>query len=446
MSTSHQRGRGIDRATPNDLMTLASDVGFPPLQIAGVLLLETRTPLGLDTVMAALDARMSGLARFRQRLVPVAPGLGRPVWMDDPAFDIRAHVHRIRCPCPGDEEALLTTAADIATRPLPPDRPLWSAILVDGLSHERTALIVTFHHVLADGVGGLAVLAHLVDGMRGGKNMTTTADPDFPRPRPSAAQLAKDAARTRLRALAALPRAPGRIRDALAQLTPCRHPCPNSLHQAAGPRRRFVTARAGLAGVTATAHSRGATVNDAVLCAATGALHALLRHRGEQVGTLTVSIPVSSRRTGSAVHLGNQVGSVPVPLPTSGPHRLEAIARITRRHKARQRGVSSTLVAPVFRLLATLNLLSWVVNRQRLVSTSVTYLHGPHTPLSFLGAPVAGIVPVTAIRGNMTVSFVALSYSGTLLITVIADPDRCPDLPVLAEALQCELDTLVAHG
>ena len=39
---------------------------------------------------------------------------------------------------------------------------------------------------------------------------------------------------------------------------------------------------------------------------------------------------------------------------------------------------------------------------------------------------------------------VALSYAGTFTVTVSADPDQVPDLPVLVEALQAELDGLTA--
>ena len=44
--------------------------------------------------------------------------------------------------------------------------------------------------------------------------------------------------------------------------------------------------------------------------------------------------------------------------------------------------------------------------------------------------------------GNVTVAFGVLSYAGTLTLTVVADPERCTDLPVLVEVLQRELDAL----
>ena len=47
--------------------------------------------------------------------------------------------------------------------PLPRSQPLWSATFVTGLASGGTGLVIVMNHVLADGIGGLAVLARLVD-------------------------------------------------------------------------------------------------------------------------------------------------------------------------------------------------------------------------------------------------------------------------------------------
>ena len=86
----------------------------------------------------------------------------------------------------------------------------------------------------------------------------------------------------------------------------------------------------------------------------------------------------------------------------------------------------------------------WFVDRQRRVTTMVTNLRGPEVRLGFLGAPIIDVVPVAPITGNVTVGFAVLSYAGTLVLTVVADPRRCPDLPLLRDRLQQELDLLLA--
>src|SRR5262249_8964481 len=85
-----------------------------------------------------------------------------------------------------------------------------------------------------------------------------------------------------------------------------------------------------------------------------------------------------------------------------------------------------------------LGLLRWYVDRQRLVSTFVTNVRGPAAPLSFVGSPVTALLPLPATTGNVTVAFAVLSYAGTLAVTVLADPRTCPDLALLAGALQPE--------
>ncbi|SFO87819.1 acyltransferase, WS/DGAT/MGAT [Amycolatopsis arida] len=436
--SSFRRAGHIERASAADLMMVASDLGNSPLQIAGILVLEPERPPDLAEVRAAIAERIRPVRRFRQRLLSVPPGCGRPIWQDHAEFDVAEHVRHVPCPAPGDEEALLDLAARITGEPLPADRPLWSATWVTGLAGDRAALIVTYHHVLADGIGGLAVLANLVDGVR--------AEPpaDFPRPRPTSVALAADALRGRLRALARLPSGVARLRAAVAELLPsvAGRPLPSALNRRTGPRRRFTVARVKMAEVRKTVRGHGVQVNDVVLTAATAALHTVLRRRGEPATEFTVSVPVSARHADGHARLGNQVGVIPVALPACGPRQLERVAETMRRRTRSARGASVVLLAPAFRLLHALGLLRGIVERQRFVSTSVTYLRGPGIRLSLLGAPITDIIPVTTIKGNITVSFIALSYGGTLTVTVIADPDHCPDLPGLSAALQEKLDEL----
>ena len=46
------------------------------------------------------------------------------------------------------------------------DRPLWTFTVVEGLDGGRAAVVVKLHHVLTDGVGGIAMLPFLVDATR----------------------------------------------------------------------------------------------------------------------------------------------------------------------------------------------------------------------------------------------------------------------------------------
>ena len=101
----------------------------------------------------------------------------------------------------------------------------------------------------------------------------------------------------------------------------------------------------------------------------------------------------------------------------------------------------------MFRALAALGGYRWYMNHQHRLHTLVSYVRGPERPLAFAGATVTGIVPVAvAEAGNLTVSFLALSYAGTLTVTAVADPDHFPDLPALGEGLRAELALLTGLG
>jgi diacylglycerol O-acyltransferase len=430
----------IQRASSNDLMELVAGGGSAPMQVAAVITLDAA--LDLPAVRSALAARVPGVPRLRQRLVRTPFGCGRPIWVDDPRFDIDDHVRALRCADPGDEAALLEVAADAVREPLPRNRPLWSAVLVTGLASGGAALVLVVHHVLADGIAGLALLARLVDGA------PAVASAPFPAPPPSRWDLFADATASRWQALFAVPSGLRLLRDAVAELRmgQTSRPPRCSLNQPTGSSRRLAVVRADLGRVTAVAHEHGATVNDVLLTAVGGALAAVLRHRGEPADSFVASVPVSGRRVASSTQLGNQVGVMPVEVPARGEPttRLHAVARATRAHRGQARGASAALLAPVWRVVARLGAFRWCVDHQHLVTTFVTNVRGPATGLSFLGARISGITAVTTTTGNVTVAFAALSYAGTLAVTVVADAERCPDLPVLAAALREQLDELTS--
>jgi WS/DGAT/MGAT family acyltransferase len=433
----------VDRASPADLMQLATDVGPAPMHVGAVLVLGSGPEFSVQEARRLLGERVRAVPRLRQRLRRAPPGSGRPFWADDPAFDLRHHVRQRPCPPPGDERALLDVAAAVTGEPLPRSRPLWSATFVTGLADGRTGLVIVMNHVLADGIGGLAVLARLVDGVPGPPPGTPEAA-GFPVPAPSTRTLAADAWAGRARRLTHLAGSVRTIRRGVAELGGARPPRmlpPTSLNRPTGPQRRLDAVAADLAVIRELGHAHGGTINDVILAAIAGALRALMASRGEELDLVTASVPVSARQAATGGQLGNQVGVMPVALPTRGDlaARVTQIAAITRARKTAARGTSAALLGPPFRLLAPTGLLRWVFDRQRLVHTFAANLRGPAEPLTFAGAPVQALIPIPNTTGNVTVTFGVLSYAGTLRISVLSDPGRVPDVAVLTAALRREL-------
>jgi WS/DGAT/MGAT family acyltransferase len=429
----------IQRLSGNDLLQQATDVGPVPMQVGAVLVLGDGPPLDVDIVRAALAERIVGIPRLRQRLTSTPPGCGRPIWVTDDGFDVREQVRSRPCPAPGDEGALLRAAAEVVFERLPRDRPLWSATVVTG-SDVGDALVLVFDHVLADGIGGLAVLAGLVDGV-----VPISAGPSVERP--STRALFVDAWRTRLRQLGRVRNGVALVRSAWAELGQGRKPARCTLNRPIGNGRHFEVERVPLGPVVDVGHRVGVTVNDVVLTAVAGALAATLADRGDDVPeAFVVSVPVSARQTTDRESLGNQVGVMPVAVPTAGAPaaRLLATAAERRRHQDGPAGASAGLLGPLFRLLVRLGLFRPFIERQRLIHTVATNLRGPAQPLAFLGREITAVVPLTSLAGNVPVAFAVLSYAGTLGITVVSDPAACPDHASLARHLADELDVLVS--
>lgn len=426
----------ITRLGADDVMQLAAEASGARMQFAAAVVLHGSPPA--QDLRELLAARLDGVPRLRQRLVRVP--YGRPIWVDDPDFDIDRHVGTVPCPAPGDRAALLSVTSRLITERLPLCRSPWRITQVTGLAGGRCALVIVLHHVLADGLAGLAVLSRLVDG--GGVAPSRSRDGW-----PTAHQLRVDARAERRRRIAAMPGLPGRLRAAVAELLrggSGTAPRCSINSGPVGPRRAMAVAEADLAAVAATAKLVGGTVNDVVLTAVTGALAHVLAVRGERLDRLVVSVPISARRRADAAELGNRVGVLPVSLPVVGPpaELLAAVVAVTQARKTDAPGASAALYGPFVRALAAVDAFGAFIGHQRLVNTFVTNVRGPREPLSLGGCRIVELIPVAAISGNVGVAFAVLSYAGRLTVTVVADPDRCPDAARLAELVRINLGEL----
>lgn len=110
-----------------------------------------------------------------------------------------------------------------------------------------------------------------------------------------------------------------------------------------------------------------------------------------------------------------------------------------RAAKQHERGASTAVLGPVFRLLSRFGLYRYFIDHQSFVHTFVSDLRGPDAPLSLLGCPVLDVVPLSVATGNVTVSFTALSYDNRLVITITSDPETCPDADRLCKPLMSQL-------
>jgi diacylglycerol O-acyltransferase len=179
----------VDRLTADDLLMLWPDRIWPQ-EVGGVgildgaALLEPDGGFRTEAVREAVGERLHRVPRLRQRLCTPRRGLGRPLWVDAPDFDIADHVRVARLRPPAGEGELLRTVERLRRRRLDLRRPPWEMWLLPGLPEGRVGPFLRFHHVLADGIAGVATMGALLDAAP--EPQAGPAQPWHPDPAPTA--------------------------------------------------------------------------------------------------------------------------------------------------------------------------------------------------------------------------------------------------------------------
>ena len=136
------------------------------MQVQAVMVLDPSTVPGgysFEKIKAHLASRLPLLPEFRRRLAFVPFDLHRPVWFDDPDFDLDYHVRHIAVPAPGRPEQLAEIVGDIAGRPLDRARPLWEFWVIEGVENGAVVVVARMHHATIDGVSGSSLLTSILD-------------------------------------------------------------------------------------------------------------------------------------------------------------------------------------------------------------------------------------------------------------------------------------------
>ncbi|HEY7359210.1 MAG TPA: HAD-IB family hydrolase, partial [Streptosporangiaceae bacterium] len=147
----------------------------PRLRV-NVSLLELLDPApDWDRLLAAHEWASRMVPRMRQRVVEPAFALGTPTWGPDPDFDVTKHVRRVQLPARSSMRHLLDLVQEFAAAPFDRDRPLWDALLVEGLTGGRAGYAVKSHHSVTDGLGAVQLMVRL-------HSRTPEHDPHRPEP------------------------------------------------------------------------------------------------------------------------------------------------------------------------------------------------------------------------------------------------------------------------
>src|SRR5918912_376508 len=152
----------LDRLTALDASFLHQEGPSSHMHVGALCRVEGPPP-PFDELLDALRMRLHLVPRYRQRLRLPPAGTGRPLWVDDPTFDIEYHVRHTALPRPGSEYQLLRLAGRVFSQQLDRDRPLWEMWMVEGLEDGGFALLSKTHHAMIDGISGVDIAQVMFD-------------------------------------------------------------------------------------------------------------------------------------------------------------------------------------------------------------------------------------------------------------------------------------------
>ena len=455
----------LDRLTSIDASFLHQEGRSSHMHIGGVLVFEGPPPK-FDDYLNHVRGRLHFVPRYRQKLATPPLETGRPLWVDDPSFNIEYHVRHAALPSPGSEEQLFLLVGRIASQPLDRSKPLWENWLVEGLEDDRFALIFKTHHALVDGVSGVDLATVLFDLAPDPPPMPADLEPWQPHVEPSQAELVLAGVRGAVRTSAALASRAvtavtrpantlGTLRDAAEGLGEIvwagLNPAPETpLNVEIGPHRRYAVVRHELADYKEVKDTLGGTVNDVVLTVVSGALAGWLRSRGVRTEGLEMRalVPVSVRSKDDQGTLGNKLTVMRGPLPV---YIRDPVARLRFVRKAMD-GLKDSKQAVGAATLAAVNSLapptilaqaSRLNFSTRLFNLIVTNIPGPQVPLYVLGRKLIDLFPIAFLPEHHGLAVAIMSYDGNMDYGLLGDYDALPDIDVVADRIDASLAELL---
>lgn len=439
----------------------------PRLRV-NVSLLELLDPApDWDRLLAAHEWATRMVPRMRQRVVEPAFALGTPAWVTAGDLDLPWHVHRVRLPAPGSLRQLLDVVQEFAAAPFDRDRPLWQALLVEGLADGRAGYAVKSHHSVTDGLGAVQLMMRL-------HSRTAVHDPHRPEPPVPAAAESSRAGLLAGQVADAVRSAPiAALRRGIGILGAMARPWESASRTAgravgaarwagqvaAAPSGSPLLAQRGgswhfdlidmpLSDLKAGAKAAGGSLNDGLLAAVIGGFRRYHERLGAPLDRLTVGFPISLR-TQDDPQGGNRFTGARFAAPMSERDPAARIAAV-RQFVLNARTASAAAADAVPAALAPA--LGWLpapvigIVSGLLTSTNdvqVSSIPGVPYPVYIAGSRITHMYPFGPLPGCAAM-ITLISHDGGCCIGINTDMSAIADPTGLAHDLRAGLDEVVA--
>lgn len=413
-----------------------------------------------ERLREVIEQRILVLPRFRQRIVRRG---GRPLWEDDPEFDLDAHVHWMRLPDPGGDAELRQVVNDLVSRPLDPRRPLWSFHVIE--NHEGSSVFYgRIHHCIGDGVGLMFVLLSLADlaaepQAADAKNpftsMLTERSPALLEEACAVAEQVMPEGMRLLEASAEAFHSTSGWLKALASVAALGRlvailPDPKTVYR--GPlhveKRVAWTDPVAVEDVKKIGKGLGGTINDVLLTAVAGAMGRYLEKRGDRPRpglNFRAAMPVNLRAIDKMADMGNEFGLVFLSLPVGIADPAERLQVLRKRAYALRKSGEPLVVYWLLKMMGTLphwfhRLIVAVFGAK--ATAVMTNMPGPKQQLYLAGRPIRDIFFWVPQSGTVGLGFAICSYNGRIRVGIGTDAGLVPDPERIVEEFHAEIEEM----
>jgi WS/DGAT/MGAT family acyltransferase len=411
------------------------------------------------------------IPRLRQRVLSPPFRLGPPRWAVEQTFDIEFHLRRMRLPEPGTDRALLDVLQPIATAGFDRARPLWEFTLIEGLTgpdgSERAAFAMKVHHSVTDGVGGMALLANLVDLSADAAEPVGDA-PAGPAPEPmDALGLIRDSlVHSSRRLMGVTRRIPGTARDAASAvlhdpigsslalgrtaasigraLAPATVPM-SPVMRDRGLGRRLHFFDLSLDDIKRAGKATEGSINDVFVASVVGGLHRYHERHGDCPDALRMTLPINLRREGDDA-AGNRFAPArfAIPVTIADPReRVRAIRALVQQQRAEPFLQLTGPLAGVLNRLPTTTTTALFGGMLKCCDFVATNVPGAPVPVYAGGARVDRMYAFAPPAGA-AVNVSLISHVDVCCIGLVTDTTAVPDADVLVACIREGFDELLS--
>jgi len=170
----------------------------------------------------------------------------------------------------------------------------------------------------------------------------------------------------------------------------------------------------------------------------------LVRTEGLEIRS---AVPVSVRAAGDGGSLGNQITIMIGRLPTFADdpvERMRLVKDSMKDLKSSKQALGAEVIASLEdfappTIFARASRLHFSTRMYNLLTTNVP---GPQFPLYLLGRELLELVPIAFLAPDQRLAVAAMSYNGSVTISLIGDYDGMPDLEALADLVIDEVAKL----